>query len=87
MQALALLEGYATAMADALDGFDPAAFTELNHRIHEVFLERCPNAYIRGLAVGEWARPDLARRSSFAFVPGRARGSVEEHEHILALVE
>ncbi|MFD0634843.1 GntR family transcriptional regulator [Catenulispora yoronensis] len=107
MQALALLEGYATAlaaprmrksdlknardvnrrMADALSGFDPATFTELNHRFHEVFLDRCPNTYIRSLAAGEWARLDLVRRSSFAFVPGRARASVAEHDHILDLVE
>jgi DNA-binding GntR family transcriptional regulator len=107
MQALALLEGYATAlaaprmrkadlksarainrkMAEALSGFDPASFTDLNHRFHEVFLDRCPNTYIRNLATGEWARLDLVRRTSFAFVPGRAQASVEEHAHILELVE
>lgn len=107
MQALALLEGYATAlaaprmrasdikraretnhlMADALTAFDPASFTELNHRFHSVILDRCPNTYVRHLAAGEWARMDMVRRSSFAFVPGRARGSVDEHERIIALIE
>ncbi|RJO79423.1 GntR family transcriptional regulator [Nocardia panacis] len=107
MEALALLEGYATALAaprmrktdikrarslnrqmeQALNTFDPAAFTELNHQFHGVILERCPNSYIRSLAVGEWARLDLARRSSFAFVPGRAGGSVLEHDHLIDLIE
>jgi DNA-binding GntR family transcriptional regulator len=107
MQTLALLEGYATAlaaprmrksdlkaardvnrrMAEALNSFDPAGFTALNHDFHQVILERCPNTYVRGLAASEWARLDLVRRSSFAFVPGRARGSVEEHDRILDLVE
>lgn len=107
MQALALLEGYATALAatrmrksdvkqareanrkmeEALDAFDPASFTDLNHRFHDVILQRCPNSYVRNLAAGEWARLDIVRRSSFAFVPGRAHGSVEEHAHILDLIE
>lgn len=107
MQALALLEGYATAlaapgmrksdikraraanrrMADALSSFDPASFTDLNHQFHSVILDRCPNSYVRGLATGEWARLDVVRRTSFAFVPGRAKGSVDEHEHIIDLIE
>ena len=107
MQALALVEGYATAlaaplmrpadiarareanhrMAEALHAFDPAGFTALNHEFHEIILDRCPNTYVRGLAAGEWARLDMLRRSSFAFVPGRARGSVQEHSQILDLIE
>ncbi len=107
MQTLALLEGYATAlaaphmrkadirrvrtinrrMADALSAFDPAGFTTLNHEFHVQILDRCPNTFVRSLAVGEWARLDLVRRSSFAFIPGRAQGSVEEHDRIVDLIE
>ncbi|HJP79306.1 MAG TPA: GntR family transcriptional regulator [Pseudonocardiaceae bacterium] len=107
MQALALLDGYATAlaaprmrkadikrarsinnkMAQALRSFDPASFTQLNHQFHDVILQRCPNTYVQNMAAGEWARLDLVRRTSFAFVPGRAQGSVEEHERIVALIE
>jgi DNA-binding GntR family transcriptional regulator len=107
MQALALLEGYATAlaapkmrradlrrarsinarMAEALLSFDPASFTELNHEFHNVIVQRCPNDRIRGLAAGEWARLDLVRRTAFAFVPGRAHGSVAEHDRIIDLIE
>lgn len=107
MQALALLEGYATAlaaprmrkadlkqaksinnkMAQALRSFDPASFTDLNHRFHDVILQRCPNTYVRNMTAGEWARLDLVRRTSFAFVPGRAHGSVQEHERIVELIE
>jgi DNA-binding GntR family transcriptional regulator len=74
-------------MAQALTSFDPASFTDLNHRFHEIILDRCPNSYVRSLAGGEWARLDIVRRTSFAFVPGRARGSVGEHAHILDLIE
>jgi DNA-binding GntR family transcriptional regulator len=107
MQALALLEGYATAlaaprmrkadikrarsinnkMAQALRSFDPASFTALNHEFHDVILQRCPNTYVQNMAVGEWARLDLVRRTSFAFVPGRAQGSVAEHNRIIELIE
>ncbi|MFD6160987.1 GntR family transcriptional regulator [Nocardia sp. NPDC060256] len=74
-------------MSQALTAFDPAAFTELNHRFHDVILQRCPNSHIRTLTGAEWARLDRVRRTSFAFIPGRAHGSITEHEHLVHLIE
>jgi DNA-binding GntR family transcriptional regulator len=34
-----------------------------------------------------WDRLRLLRESTFSFVPGRARGSVEEHEALMRLIE
>ena len=34
-----------------------------------------------------WNRLATIRESTFAFVPGRAQRSVEEHDHILDLIE
>jgi DNA-binding GntR family transcriptional regulator len=74
-------------MIAMLDDFDPVRFTQLNLDFHAVLFERCPNAHIVDLVERGWARLKLLRESTFSFVPGRARGSVEEHEHILQLIE
>lgn len=107
MQALAALEGAATAlaapnitpdtlnharainrrMADTLDDFDPGAFTTLNHAFHETLYLLCPNQRLIDLVNAEWSRLGTLRSSTFAFVPGRARESVAEHEEILHLIE
>lgn len=107
MHVLALLEGYATAIAapritkrdlarirkmndlmrDALGQFDPVAFTRLNKDFHFAIYERCPNDHVRALIATEWARLDMIRRSSFIYVPGRAHGSVDEHDVLLDLIE
>ena len=34
-----------------------------------------------------WTRLAALRSSTFAYVPGRARASVEEHEQLLRLIE
>ena len=74
-------------MTALLDDFDPVRFTQLNLDFHSVLFERCPNAHIVDLVERGWGRLKLLRESTFSFVPGRARGSVEEHEHILQLIE
>jgi DNA-binding GntR family transcriptional regulator len=74
-------------MIAMLEDFDPVRFTQLNLDFHAVLFERCPNAHIVDLVERGWARLKLLRESTFSFVPGRARGSVEEHEHILQLIE
>jgi DNA-binding GntR family transcriptional regulator len=74
-------------MIAMLDHFDPVRFTQLNLDFHAVLFERCPNAHIVDLVHRGWARLKLLRESTFSFVPGRAKGSVEEHEQILRLIE
>ncbi|MFE7192596.1 GntR family transcriptional regulator [Kitasatospora sp. NPDC057541] len=74
-------------MVAALDEFDPAAFTALNRTFHFSIYQHCPDAHLRSLLEEEWARLDHMRRSTFTYVPGRARRSVVEHEQILDLIE
>ncbi|MRG60466.1 FCD domain-containing protein [Agromyces sp. CFH 90414] len=107
MQTLALVEGYATALAApyltadhlrrareinermrrTLADFDPHRFTELNLDFHAVLFEGCPNPHVLDLVHRGWNRMRVLRDSSFSFVPGRARASVEEHARIVDLIE
>jgi DNA-binding GntR family transcriptional regulator len=70
-----------------LRDFDPIEFSRENRTFHFVFYDRCPNGQLRALVEQQWAKLDTIRRSSFIYVPGRARSSVSEHEQILRLVE
>lgn len=74
-------------MAACLHDFDPHRFTALNLEFHSVLYEKCPNPHILDLVHRGWNRMKVLRDSSFSFVPGRARQSVEEHEQLLALIE
>lgn len=74
-------------MRESLDHFDPQGFTALNLDFHAVLFESCPNPHILDLVHRGWNRMKLLRNSSFSFVPGRARESVEEHDRILQLIE
>lgn len=74
-------------MRRSLEHFDPQRFTELNLEFHSVLFESCPNPHILDLVHRGWNRMKLLRDSSFRFVPGRARESVEEHDRILRLLE
>jgi DNA-binding GntR family transcriptional regulator len=107
MQTLALVEGYATAlaaplltdhhlrrarevneaMARSLEDFQPHAFTEQNLKFHSVLYEPCPNPHVLDLVHRGWSRMASLRDSTFSFVPGRARQSVEEHACLLELIE
>lgn len=74
-------------MIRCLEQFDPHTFTALNQRFHTVLFSRCRNPRMLELVHGEWARLGQLRESTFAFVPGRAHESVQEHEDILRLIE
>jgi DNA-binding GntR family transcriptional regulator len=74
-------------MIASLDHFVPHLFTQLNQRFHAVLFEECPNPHILDLVHRGWNRLTVLRDSTFGFVPGRARDSVDEHEGILALIE
>ncbi|MDI3387797.1 GntR family transcriptional regulator [Streptomyces sp. B-S-A8] len=74
-------------LTKALEDFDPASFTALNREFHFSVYECCPDAHLVSLLEAEWARLDHMRRSTFSFVPGRARRSVTEHERMLELIE
>ncbi|UUL77028.1 GntR family transcriptional regulator [Pseudarthrobacter sp. Fe7] len=74
-------------MRECLDHFDPVRFTKLNQDFHSVLFEHCPNPHILDLVHRGWNRLAALRSSTFRFVPGRARDSVEEHEDLLRLIE
>jgi DNA-binding GntR family transcriptional regulator len=80
----------ATAVNDRLrrllDDFDPHLFTMINEQFHSVLFEPCPNPHILDLVHRGWTRMSGLRSSTFAFVPGRARESVDEHDHIIGLI-
>ena len=73
-------------MQALLDHFDAHSFTQLNQQFHSVLFEPCPNPHILDLVHRGWSRLSGLRDSTFAFVPGRARHSVEEHTEILDLI-
>lgn len=74
-------------MAQNLSHFDPRAFSALNQEFHHILYSRCANPRLLEMVDGEWARLGAMRDSIFAFVPGRAPESVQEHEQILRLIE
>lgn len=74
-------------MRDTLEHFDPRRFTELNEEFHAVLFLRCPNEHMTDLVRRGWSRLRMLRDSTFGFVPGRAVRSVEEHDHLIHLIE
>jgi len=74
-------------MIETLQHFDPRRFTALNQEFHAALFTRCANPRMLELVQAEWARLGHLRDSTFAFVPGRAQESVQEHEDILRLIE
>jgi DNA-binding GntR family transcriptional regulator len=74
-------------MIACLEHFDPPRFTQLNLEFHSVLFEHCPNPHILDLVHRGWNRMKVLRDSTFSFIPGRARESVNEHEALLRLIE
>ncbi|MFD1718373.1 GntR family transcriptional regulator [Georgenia deserti] len=74
-------------LRQSLDDFDPVTFTRRNEAFHRALSDPCPNPQLRGLVDDGWRRLAKIRQSTFGFVPGRARESVEEHERIVELLE
>jgi DNA-binding GntR family transcriptional regulator len=73
-------------MRACLQDFDPVRFTRLNQDFHGVLFEHCPNPHILDLVHRGWTRLASMRSSTFRFVPGRARESVQEHDALLDLI-
>ena len=73
-------------LRQCLADFDPVRFTRLNEAFHRTLSDPCPNAQLKNLVDAGWRRLAGLRRSTFGFVPGRARASVAEHDALLALL-
>ena len=74
-------------MRECLDHFDPHRFTELNKEFHGALFAKCPNPHILDLVFRGWSRLRVLRNSTFAFVPGRTRDSINEHDQLLQIIE
>lgn len=74
-------------MRGLLADFDPAAFTALNKQFHSILFEHHQNPHILELVHRGWNRLAAIRSSTFAYVPGRARRSVAEHDQLTELIE
>nr|WP_201469153.1 GntR family transcriptional regulator [Microbacterium hydrocarbonoxydans] len=84
--ALDAAEAVNERMIRMLDHLDAHAFTELNRQFHSLLFEPCPNPHLLDLVHRGWSRLSGIRDSTFAYVPGRARHSVDEHSQILQLI-
>ena len=74
-------------MRSCIDAMDPPKFTATNQRFHKILYSRCPNRHLLNMVIKEWQLLDATRKSAFAFIPERAKGSVAEHEQLLQLIE
>lgn len=107
MTVLAVLEGYATAlaasrltpldisglravntqMAEAMQRTDVLAFSRLNQQFHAEIFEHCPNSHLVDLLHDTNSRLDAVRRTVFTHIPYRGLSSIEEHAHLVDLIE
>lgn len=85
-EALDRAETINARMENLLEHFDAHMFTELNRQFHSVLYETCPNPQLLDLVHRGWSRLSGIRDTTFAYVPGRARHSVEEHAQMLDLI-
>lgn len=83
---LAQARGVNDRLRTLLEDFDPVEFTALNERFHRTLSNPCPNSHLGDLVDRGWKRLGRLRRSTFRYVPERARASVEEHAKILRLI-
>ena len=79
----ALMRMLVTGEAD----WDAVQFTDLNRRFHARLFEHHQNDHVQDLVRRGWNRLSALRASTFAYVPGRAAASVDEHEELLRLIE
>jgi DNA-binding GntR family transcriptional regulator len=70
----------------SLSPFDPAKFSQLNRRFHQILFRACPNRHILGILEREWALLETTRRSAFQYIPERAAESIDEHDVLLDMI-
>jgi len=75
------------SMRESLERLDPVQFTTGNHDLHRVIYTACPNTHLFTLIEREWDRLTTIRRSTFAFIPERAREAVAEHDELLDMLD
>ena len=86
LKSLAEARAINAEMRSLIDDLEPETFTALNERFHRLLTDACPNTHPGDLVDRRWQRLARLRRSTFTYVPERARESVAEHERILQLI-
>ena len=66
--------------------FDPVEYRKLNTEFHRALCAPCENQRILALMATETDRVEIIRRSSFKFNAERSMRSIEQHDHLLALI-
>jgi DNA-binding GntR family transcriptional regulator len=84
---IAEARGHNEAMRAAIERFDPIGASQANLVFHAVIRNRCPNNYLNGVIETASERVAAMLRTVFAFVPIRTISAVDEHEHLLGLIE
>jgi DNA-binding GntR family transcriptional regulator len=73
-------------MENSLHDYDFIAFGQYNREFHTLLTSYCDNYYLLENLKQTWHRLDTIRRMGSAFVPNRARRSVEEHQKIISML-
>jgi len=74
-------------MRAALERMDPLAAADDSRAFHSVLCEHCPNEFLLGLVTQMSERLDSVGRSVIVFMLQRTLAVVDEHEHLLGLIE
>lgn len=85
-ETITVLTGLNEKMMEALTEFDFIEFGRLNREFHDLTYQTCPNKYLIEEIRKTWVRLDSIRVTGSTLNPKRARKSVEEHEHIIELL-
>lgn len=84
---LAQARAHNLEMRAAIERFDPIGASQANQAFHAVLRSRCPNAYLNGVVKAAAERIAAMVRTVFVFVPIRTMAAVDEHEHLVGLIE
>jgi DNA-binding GntR family transcriptional regulator len=71
----------------SLESFDFLSFGKLNRDFHATSIQYCDNHFLVENIKQTWNRLDSIRRMGAAFVPTRAKQSIEEHGEIISMLE
>jgi DNA-binding GntR family transcriptional regulator len=74
-------------MQKALHTVDVLTFSRLNEEFHQAIYACCPNTYLTELLQATLNRLDAMRRTVFIYVPERGWVSLQEHAHLIDLLE
>jgi DNA-binding GntR family transcriptional regulator len=85
--AIAELREINMTMNAALEASDIAAAKDANRQFHVRLYDACPNDHLMGLVRVGWDRLDALRGWDIYHLLLRGRNLVDEHEHLLTMIE